>query len=97
MPKTPKKAKQTLRERIAEIDEEILFADGFEDALLGTSTQFNRGPVALYDWDKCVEILMKRDGMTYEEAVEWMDFNVTGAWFGEQTPAFAHLMKEGDA
>lgn len=97
MPRTSKKAKQTLRERIAEIDEEILFADGFEDALLGTVVQFNRGPVALYDWDKCVKILMNRDDMTYEEAVEWMDFNVTGAWLGEQTPAFAHLVTEDDA
>lgn len=83
---------QTIREQIAEIDEGILFADGFEEALIGVSTQFTRGPVALYDWDKCVKILMERDKVGYEEAVEFMDFNVTGSWVGEQTPAFARLM-----
>jgi len=86
--------KQTIREQVAEVDEEILFADGFEEALVGVSTQFNRGPVALYDWDKCVKILMDRDKMDYDEAVEFMDFNVTGSWVGEKTPAFARLMVE---
>ena len=33
---------------------------------------------------------MERDGMTHEEAIEWMDFNVTGAWLGETTPIFVH-------
>ena len=28
--------------------------------------------------------------MTHEEAVEWMDFNVVGAWVGETTPIFVH-------
>jgi hypothetical protein len=85
-------SKQTIKEQVSECDEGILFADGFEEALIGVSTQFNRGPVALYDWDKCVELLMKRDGMDYDQAVEFMDFNVTGAWVGEKTPAFARLM-----
>jgi hypothetical protein len=85
-------SKQTIKEQIAEIDDGILLADGFEEALIGVSTQFNRGPVALYDWDKCVKILMERDKMNYDEAVEFMDFNVTGSWVGEKTPAFARLM-----
>ena len=65
----------------------ILLADGLEDAFIGVSCGF--GPSkAVYDWDKCVEIFMTRDKMTYEEAVEWIDFNVTGAYVGEQTPEF---------
>ena len=28
--------------------------------------------------------------MTYEEAVEWMEFNVVGAWMGPKTPIFIH-------
>jgi len=85
--------KQTIRERIAEVDEDILFAGGFDGALIGVATQFNCA-VALYDWDKCVKILMERDKMDYDEAVEFMDFNVTGSWVGEKTPAFARLMVE---
>ena len=28
--------------------------------------------------------------MTYEEAIEWMEFNVVGAWMGPKTPVFMH-------
>ena len=70
--------------------EGVLLADGLEDAFIGVSCGF--GPnKAIYDWDKCVDIFMNRDGMTYEEAVEWIDYNVTGAYVGEQTPEFIFL------
>jgi hypothetical protein len=73
--------------------EEVLLADGLEDAFIGLSCGF--GPnKAVYDWDKCVEIFITRDKMTYEEAVEWMDFNVTGAYVGEHTPEFISLYDE---
>jgi hypothetical protein len=71
--------------------EGALLADGFEEALIGTVRQFNRGPIALYDYNKCVQILMDRDGMPEEDAHEHMEFNVLGAWMGEGTPAFAFL------
>jgi len=70
---------------------EILLADGFEDALMGTVSRFGMQKVALYDRAKCIEILMERDGMTYEGAEEYFSFNVIGAWVGEGTPAFAEL------
>ena len=67
-----------------------LFADGFEKALIGLGYQFNT-QLAVYDWDKCVEILVDRDKISREEAVEWMDFNVTGAWVGRSTPVFVRV------
>ena len=67
-----------------------LYANGFEDALIGLGYQFNT-QLAVYNWDKCVMILMERDKMSYEEAVEFMDFNVTGAWVGNNTPVFVKL------
>ena len=70
--------------------EGVLLADGLEDAFIGVSCGF--GPnKAIYDWDKFVDIFMTRDKMTYEEAVEWIDYNVTGAYVGEQTPEFIFL------
>ena len=70
--------------------EGVLLADGLDDAFIGVSCGF--GPnKAIYDWDKCVDVFMTRDGMTYEEAVEWIDYNVTGAYVGEQTPEFIFL------
>jgi hypothetical protein len=29
---------------------------------------------------------MERDGMTSEEAMEYIDYNCVGAWVGENTP-----------
>jgi len=71
---------------------EALYANGFEDALIGVGYQFNT-QLAVYDWDKCVSILTQRDKMSHDEAVEWMDFNVTGAWAGRNTPVFIKLGK----
>ena len=68
-------------------DEEITLADGFEDAFLGIARQFGK-PFALYDREKCIDILVNRDGMSHEEAEEYFQFNVEGAWVGESTPAF---------
>jgi hypothetical protein len=72
---------------IAEVNPDALTADGFEDALIGYVTIFSKS-VACYDVDMCLGILMKRDGMTEEEAREFFDFNVTGSYMGEGTPAF---------
>ena len=64
-----------------------LLADGFEAALVGFGYQFNY-PIAVYNRDKCIEILMDRDGMSDIDAIEFFDFNVAGAWAGTSTPVF---------
>jgi len=87
---------QEVQDWIIEYNEEALLADGFEEAFLGVSEVFGRPPLATYDRDKCIDILVKRDGMTYEEAVEYFDFNVTGAWVGDGTPIYLTLRKAGD-
>ena len=69
-------------------DDEILLADGFEDAFIGIAESNGSRPKALYNEDKCVDILIERDGMDYEEAIEFFQFNVAGAYVGEYTPAF---------
>ena len=47
----------------------IMLADGFEDAIVGIGQQFTRHFV-VYDRSKCIEILMYRDGMSEEDALE---------------------------
>jgi hypothetical protein len=76
---------------IGELNPEALLADGFEDALIGYVEIFNK-VVAAYDRDKCIEILMRRDGMDNEDAIEFFDFNVVGAYVGEYAPAFLTLL-----
>ncbi len=41
---------------------------------------------------RVIDILMG-DGMTYEEAVEYFEFNIAGAWVGESTPFFLQKME----
>lgn len=69
---------------------EELYADGFEDAIIGVGRQFNTD-VVIYDEDKCLEILVLRDQMTPEEAEEFFEFNVVGAYVGDHTPIFVRV------
>jgi hypothetical protein len=89
---TTKEILDELNEAFA--DDDLLLADGFEDALLGTVVGACREPVACYDYAKCVEILMTRDGMDEDEAAEYLDFNAVGAYVGKRTPLFLHNMRE---
>jgi hypothetical protein len=69
--------------------ETALFADGFDDAILGITRSIqssSTGPVIVYDSCKCIEVLMRT--MERDEAVEFFDFNVSGAYVGPQTPIF---------
>jgi hypothetical protein len=67
-------------------DEKILLADGLENAFMGVGRQFHH-PVAIYSYKKVIKILM-RSKMSHEEAVEYFDYNIAGAFVGDQTPVF---------
>ena len=75
------------KDLLYQLSPDVIVADGFEDDLIGVGQQFNKA-MAVYDRQKCIEILMERDGMSDEEAVEYFEYNVTGAWVGEYTPIF---------
>ena len=77
---------------LIEENPEYLTADGFDDAIVGTAERFGMHKVVLYDTSKCIDILMKRDKMTEEEAIEFFYYNVVGSWMGEYTPAFAEII-----
>ena len=77
-----------LREWVAGYNEEALLADGFEEAVIGVAERCSQPTLVVYDIDRCLKILMERDKMTYDEAVEYLSFNTLGAWIGEHTPLF---------
>jgi len=70
----------------------MLKADGFDDAIMGVCRICGNHDRLVYDYDACLKILMDRDGMTWEEAEDYLEFNVLGAYVGEQTPAFIHML-----
>lgn len=72
--------------------DKALYANGFEDAIIGVGHQYNT-ELVVYDYDKCIAILI-RDGMTKDDASEWMAVNVIGAWVGKHTPVFVYVGKK---
>jgi len=73
---------------LAEENPDALLANGFEAAFIGVCRRFGQPPLAAYDVAECLRILVDRDEMSYEEAEEYFEFNVIGAWMGEHTPVF---------
>lgn len=76
------------------MDDSTLHADGFDAALIGYAQVWDvDGHIrqkAVYNSDQCIQILIDRDGMTPEEAVEYFEYNVTGSYVGPYTPIFVY-------
>lgn len=85
--------RQRLIEQLAD-DEKIIFLEGpdFDAALVGIIERYGQPRILCYDYQKVLKVLVKQ-GMTEEEAVEWWDFNIIGAWMGDETPCFLHRFK----
>lgn len=79
---------------LIEENPDALWPHGFEDAFLGPARRCGQPTLAAFSVRKCIEILMKRDGMSYEEADEFFEFNVAGAWVGEGTPIWVYDLDE---
>lgn len=74
-------------EDLAEANPEAMVADGFEDAYIGYTIGVAPS-VAIYDFEKCVEVLMARDELSREDAIEYLNFNTVYAYVGKGTPLF---------
>ena len=61
--------------------DEFLKAEGFDEAIIGIDEDAMK---LIYSVSKCIEILKK--DMEEEEAVEYFNFNVKGAYMGDKTP-----------
>ena len=77
-------------------NDELVKLDGLEGALLGVCRIHTQEPRLIYSWDLCVAILIETNSWTHEEAVEWMDYNVTCLYTGNTTPAFLYNYDEED-
>lgn len=67
------------REEIS--NDESIFWDGCDDAVIGITPD---GKV-VYSIEKLWEVFIAQ-GMSDVEAVEWVDYNILGAYVGEYTP-----------
>lgn len=73
------------------LDDGAVTWDGFDDAIVGSVERCGSpGPLVCYDYDLMVGVLVERDEMEHEDAEEYLDFNVVGAYVGEGTPFVFH-------
>lgn len=75
-----------IRERIEEdygFTDDIVFADGLDKAIIGFE---QNGWRVVYSRNSVIDILMERDGMDADEAIDFAEYNIFGAYVGEKTP-----------
>lgn len=85
----------SLREQLAEqYGDDLLLMDGYDDCIVGICTRFGQRPIVAYDRGRVIQKLMD-DGMEYEEAEEFFEFNQIGAWMGDATPCFVERVNAG--
>jgi hypothetical protein len=70
---------------IAHIEKEQIKADGFDEAIIGQEYHDGR---YVYSIERILEILMLRDDMTMDDAMDFFSFNIGGAYVGEMTPLY---------
>lgn len=88
----PKSVRSPVREALAALDPDLLLADGWDEQIIGTAYSPGRKLLVVYDGDAIINVMVNRDGMSPEEAEEFFDFNIEGAWMGERTPVFVRRL-----
>jgi hypothetical protein len=78
-----------MRERISEDYPDLLVMepDYLDAAIVGVVRRIGLEAVC-YNTDKVIELLMEHDNMSYEDALEYFEYNMIGSWVGEHTPVF---------
>lgn len=72
---------------------DILFADGYDNAIIGVCIGFDSGRV-VYDAEKMVDICAKDLQSDQDEALEFLEFNTFGAYVGERTPLYVWIDRD---
>jgi hypothetical protein len=78
-----------IREELAEIwDQDLLFMSEpeYDDAIIGVMERAGGSPVIAYDTQKILDILER--SMPMEEAQEFFEYNILGAYMGDRTPVY---------
>ena len=70
-----------LLEYLSEVAPFSVVLDGFDDAIIG----FTSEGILVYSHVKMIENLQAR-GASWEDAIEYLSYNVMGAYFGKGTP-----------
>lgn len=65
------------------------FINSFDNCLLGITDEWRNFPVVIYSKSKMIDEMISM-GYTFDDAVEYLEYNVWGAYQGEGTPIFCN-------
>lgn len=70
--------------------DDLLFMDPeyFDEAIIGVATSSVGMLAVAYSEPKIIELLIRHDQMTPDDAMEHYQFNILGSYMGENTPVF---------
>ena len=93
----PKTFRLNKREEISEDygDLELLFLseEEYDDAIIGVAHRIGQDDVIAYDYNKLCEIVQKNmNNADIMEVMEYVEFNIMGAYVGERTPIFVDVV-----
>ena len=67
----------------------MLKVDGFDECIIGITQLYGKDtPVVVYDAMEMIEVLVDEHDMSRDEAVEYFEYNISGAYLGEHTPLY---------
>jgi hypothetical protein len=91
-----------LRAELAELDEEmLLLSSEYDGAIMGYAERCGQPTLAVYHYRSLVELVanhmdVEEGESALELAVEYVDYNIVGAWMGDKTPVFFHTTETTD-
>ena len=77
------------RNELAEhFGDDLMFATNFDNAIIGVSMGISCGTKVVYDAEEMAITLVISEGMTEQEAWDYLEFNTFNAYIGDNTPIF---------
>ena len=73
--------REIVTDRAENLELPAILMDGFDDAIIGT-IMMNDELRVIYSYDKMIDVLMVRDGMTEDEASEFIGYNCQTSFDG---------------
>jgi hypothetical protein len=87
------KKRQQIDRHLKATGQSSAFADGFDEAIIGVEESTLQDVRVVYDLDKCIDILVQKQGIDEDLAEEHLHYNVLGNHIGDVTPIFIRTFR----
>jgi len=81
---------------LGDLYDNLLRIDGQDSAVAGLIFRADGVEALAYDTEGVLNNLVE-EGMSWEEAQEWWDYNMIGAFMGERTPVYVNIVRQAQA